>query len=57
MRALVLFCGTGSVDRALERAGFEVVSLDINAKFNPTHVADIMKWDFRQYPKGHFDFC
>jgi hypothetical protein len=57
MRALVLFCGTGSVDRALERAGFEVVSLDINAKFNPTHVADILEWDFRQYPKGHFDFC
>jgi hypothetical protein len=57
MRALVLFCGTKSIDFALERAGFEVVSVDMEAKFNPTHVADIMEWDYKQYPKGHFDFC
>jgi hypothetical protein len=57
MRALVLFCGTGSVDRALERTGFEVVSVDMEAKFNPTHVADIMEWHYKQYPTGHFDFC
>ena len=57
MRALVLFCGTGSVDRALERAGFAVVSLDMEAKFQPTHVADIMTWDYKQYPPDHFQFC
>ena len=56
MRALVLFCGTGSVDRALERAGFEVVSVDLEPKFNPTHVADILTWDYQQYQKGYFQF-
>ena len=57
MRALVLFCGTGSVDRALIRAGFQVVSVDLEAKYNPTHVADILTWDYRQYPSDHFQFC
>ena len=57
MRALVLFCGTGSVDRALERAGFDVTSVDLEAKFQPTHVADVMTWDYKQYPPGHFSFC
>ena len=57
MRALVLFCGTGSVDRAFERLGREVISVDILAKFKPTHVANIIDWDYTQYPKDHFDFC
>lgn len=55
MRALVLFCGTGSVDRAYERLGYEVVSVDWLAKYKPTHVADVMTWDYKQYPKGYFD--
>ncbi len=57
MRALVLFCGTGSVDRALERVGFEVISVDMEAKFQPTHVADVMTWNYTQYPPGYFSFC
>ena len=57
MRALVLFCGTKSIDRAFERLGWEVISVDILAEFKPTHVADILRWDFEQYPKDHFDFC
>ena len=56
MRALVLFCGTGSIDRAFERLGWEVVSVDWEAKYAPTHVADVMSWDYQQYTKGHFDF-
>lgn len=32
-KALVLFKGTGSVDRVLERMGYEVVSVDWLAKF------------------------
>ena len=57
MRALVLFCGTGSVDRAFERLGWEVISVDILAKFKPTHVANIIDWDYPQYPRDYFDFC
>ncbi len=57
MRALVLFCGTGSVDRAFERLGWDIISVDIMAKFKPTHVANIIDWDYKQYPKNYFDFC
>jgi hypothetical protein len=32
------------------------VSLDIDRKCDPTHVADIMSWDYRIYPHGHFGF-
>ena len=56
MRALVLFCGTKSIDKAFERLTWETVSVDWEAKYTPDHVADIMTWDCKQYPKGHFDF-
>ena len=56
MRALVLFKGTGSIDRALEAAGWEVTSLDILPKFKATFTEDIMTWNFEQFPPGHFDF-
>jgi hypothetical protein len=54
MRLLELFSGTKSVGRAFEARGWEVVSVDCVAKFHPTHVADILTWDYRQYPRGHF---
>ena len=56
MRALVLCSGTGSVDRAFRHRGWEVVSVDWVAKYNPTHVADVMTWPYEQYRRGHFDF-
>ena len=36
MRALVLFKGTGSIDKELTDAGWELDSLDILKKFEPT---------------------
>ena len=44
-RLLELFCGTKSVGRAFEAAGWEVVSLDIVSKFEPTILCDIRSWD------------
>ena len=41
---LELFSGTGSIGRAFEKLGWNVTSVDINPRFNPTHVADILKW-------------
>jgi hypothetical protein len=41
--------------RAHERLGWEVVSLDILKKFNPTHQCDIMDFVYTQYPRGYFD--
>ena len=57
MRALVLFKGTGSVDRALERAGFRVDSLDIDRKCDATWTANVLEWeDWRQIEPGTYDF-
>jgi site-specific DNA-cytosine methylase len=56
MRALVLFKGTGSIDKALEAQGFEVTSLDILPKFGATFTEHVMTWDYRQFEPGHFDF-
>ncbi len=53
-RLLELFCGTKSVGRAFEDLGWEVVSVDILASFNPTIVADIKTWDPSIFPVGHF---
>jgi hypothetical protein len=54
-RLLELFCGTKSVGKVFETAGYEVISLDFNKKFNATHTEDILTWDYKQYPSSHFD--
>ncbi len=57
MRALVLCSGTGSIDRALERQGWTVESVDWLPKFQPTMCVDILNWDYKAaFPKDHFDF-
>ena len=57
MRVLVLCSGTGSVDRAFESIGWEVVSVDWKKKFRPTICVDLMKWDYKSsYPQDHFSF-
>ena len=57
MRALVLFKGIGSIDRALERCGFKVDSLDIDPKCNATWTSDILKWDaWNHMMPGRYDF-
>ena len=57
MRVLVLCSGTGSIDRAFERKGWDVVSVDWLAKFRPTLCVDIMDWNYQTaFPKDHFQF-
>ena len=55
-RVLELFQGTGSIGAAFERIGWEVISVDIVAKFNPTHVADVANFDYKQHAPDYFDF-
>ena len=54
-RILELFCGTKSVGKVFETAGYEVISLDYNKKFGATHTEDILTWNYQQYPPGHFN--
>ena len=52
MRALVLFKGTGSVDRSLEDVGFIVDSLDMDPKCGATWTSDILTWEaWRDIPE------
>jgi hypothetical protein len=56
MRVLDLFSGLGGWSQAFKDRGHEVVTVDINPKFNPTIVADVMNLtpkDFEKY--GQFD--
>lgn len=44
MRILDLCSGTGSATAPFAAAGWEVVSVDTDAYWRPTHVADIREW-------------
>jgi len=54
MRLLELFCGTKSVSKAVGDRFTEVISLDLESKFNPTICINILEWDYKVYPKGYF---
>ncbi len=54
-RLLELFAGTGSIGKAFERQGWEVVSLDISPKYNPTHVVNLHDWNSHVYRSDFFD--
>ena len=53
-RMLELFAGTGSVGDVFRSRGWEVVSLDRDMRADIQ--TDIMDWDYRQFPPGHFAF-
>ena len=55
MRLLELFSGTKSVSKAVGHLFNEIISLDNLQEFNPTICCDILSWDYKQYPPGHFD--
>ena len=53
-RMLEPFAGTGSVGDVFRSRGWEVVSLDRDMRADIQ--TDIMDWDYRQFPPGHFAF-
>jgi len=57
MKILELFKGTGSVGKCIKKMfpECEIISLDILKKYKPTICADILEWDYKVYPEGHFD--
>ncbi len=54
-RVLELFSGTGSVGKVCRQRGWDVVSLDILPNHQPTHVIDILKWDYTKWDPSRFD--
>jgi len=55
MILLELFSGTQSVGKVFKEKGFEVISLDIMKKFNPTITTDILIWEgYKELPKIDF---
>jgi site-specific DNA-cytosine methylase len=57
LKVLELFCGTKSVSKAILELypDAEIISLDIDRKTEPTILTNILDWDYKIYPKGHFD--
>jgi len=56
MRVLELFKGSGSISNYYKnRDDIEIISLDINKKYNPTICCDIMDFDYKKYDVGFFD--
>lgn len=55
MNVLELFCGTKSVGKVCDKLGWSSVSVDIDKKFNPTHICDIMNFNYKQYDKNYFN--
>jgi hypothetical protein len=65
MRVLELFSGTHSIGKVAHSLGWEVISLDRDlgdsCPFNNDYKSDIhikediMTWNYKEFPKGHFD--
>ena len=53
MRVLELFSGTKSVGKCCSELGWESISVDLELPAN--HKVDIMEFNYKQYPKDHFD--
>jgi hypothetical protein len=55
MRLLELFSGTGSIGRAFVDKGWDVISVDLDPKANPTITANLMTWDYTIHEPGYFN--
>ena len=53
MNVLELFSGTRSVGKVCDQLGWDSVSVDLLLPAD--HQVDIMAFDYKQYPKDHFD--
>lgn len=52
MRILDLFSGLGGFSRAFIERGHDVITIDIEERFNPTIVADVMSLGPNDFPEG-----
>ena len=54
-RLLELFSGTKSMGRAFEKKGWEIISVDNDAKSEPTICCNILNIELDRWPAHHFD--
>ena len=55
MKCLELFCGSKSFGKCCIDLGYDVISLDIEEQFKPTHLCNILSFDYKQYDTDYFD--
>ena len=55
---LELYSGTGSFSKVMQSRGYEVVTVDNNRQFTPTHAHDILTFPYKKlYPNpDHFKY-
>lgn len=56
INVLELFKGSGSISKHFaNKNNYNIISLDILEKYNPTICCDILEWDYSKYPKDYFN--
>jgi hypothetical protein len=57
MRTLELFAGSQSFTKGIKRSEHdaECITVDMSNHFKPTHHINLLEWDYKIYPSGHFD--
>lgn len=53
LKIFELFKGTGSVGKVANRLGLDVVSLDLEEKYEPDILTDILEWDYKKWAKDN----
>ena len=47
-RGLILFSGTGSLEKVLQQHNYECRGLDLSNKYKPYYNKDILTWDYQE---------
>ena len=53
---LVLFSGTGSIDKCAKEQDWDVISVDLDPSCGATHTEDVLDIPLDRWPEGYFDF-
>lgn len=53
LKIFELFKGTGSVGKIANKMGLDVISLDLEEKYEPDILTDILDWDYKKWAKDN----
>jgi site-specific DNA-cytosine methylase len=57
LKVLEIFAGTKSFTKECEKVGWECTTVDIDPKFEPSILIDIMQWDYKSHPVPDVLWC